>query len=246
MEREHLWLRKHYRSAPTDGPAAKRTKFADIHRRLSSAFPNRTFNATSVSDAIRSVFPHTLSKIAGKSRQKHIFGIEEVFSESSVASGLHTDCDQLTRERELLERIRLLEERVAELEKEKTFSPIQLSSEFLSLVTPEHATYHGPDTISHFETFNIDTVIAEMYQCAPNLYQLLLSLGKTVPSGSHLEAVRVATALSILLKSHSTKVLGVQLLVTLMLLARSTSRQVKHLHYTIYNDVNPTLLLLHA
>ena len=245
-DEETQWLRKHYNPAPTDGPAAKKIKFGDIHQRLSSEFPNSNFDVTSVSAAIKSLFPHTLSKAAGKSRQKHIFGLEEA---SSEASGSNSDTNirlQLTREREekqqLQARVQLLEERVEQLEKEKYFSPSQLSSEFLSLLTPQHAIYHGPDSITHFETFSIDAIIAEMLQCAPNLYQLLQSLGKSTPSegdGSRLEEVRVATSLSILLKSRSTKVLGVQLLLTLMLLARLTSRQVKVWYmymymYTIY------------
>ena len=64
-DKETQWLRKHYNPAPTDGPAAKKIKFGDIHQRLSSEFPNGNFNATCVSDAIKSSFPHTLSKAEG-------------------------------------------------------------------------------------------------------------------------------------------------------------------------------------
>ena len=240
-DKETQWLRKHYNPAPTDGPAAKKIKFGDIHQRLSSEFPNRNFNATCVSDAIKSIFPHTLSKAAGKSRQKHIFGLEEASSEGAGSTSDTNLRDQLTREREekqqLQVRVRLLEERVEQLEKEKYFSPSQLTSEFLSILTPQHAIYHGPDSITHFETFSIDGIIAEMLQCAPNLYELLQSLRQSTPSegdGSRLDEVRVATSLSILLKSRSRKVLGVQLLLTLMLLARSTSRQVKVWHMYMY------------
>ena len=134
-------------------------------------------------------------------------------------------------------RVQLLEERVAQLEKERSQSllPSQLSSEFLSLLTPEHATCHGPNTITHFETFSIESIIAETLQCAPNLYQLLQSLGQSTPTeqdGLQLEEVRVATSLSIILKSRSIRSLGVQLLLTLMLLARSTSSQVKYYYST--------------
>lgn len=155
---------------------------------------------------------------------------------------------QLTREKEekqqLLDKVQLLEERIIQLEQEKSRGTPQLSSEFLSLLQPVHAVYHGPDSIAHFESFSIDAIISEFQQLAPNLYELLKSLGGGASAandsdGMQLEEVRVATSLSILLKCRSVKLLGVQLLLTLMLLARATSRQVhcvrtvimcKHMH----------------
>ena len=53
---ENQWLKKHYRPAPPDGPAAKEIKIFGIHKQLSFAFPNRSFEATKVSDAIKRVF----------------------------------------------------------------------------------------------------------------------------------------------------------------------------------------------
>ena len=113
MESEQKqWSRKHYCPAPTDGPDAKKIKFSDIQQQLSAEFPNRSFNVTSVSDAIKTVFPHTLRKAAGKFQQKHILGLAEASSGSSGASGdtdIHT---QLAKEREeeheLLQRVQLL------------------------------------------------------------------------------------------------------------------------------------------
>ena len=71
----------------------------------------------------------------------------------------------------------------------------------------------------------MDTIIDKFVTYAPNLYDLLKSLGgatPTEPNDMQLQEVRVATSLSVLLKSRSVKVLGVQLLITLMLLARAT------------------------
>ena len=185
---EQKWLRKHYHPAPSDGPAAKRTKFSDIQQQLTSKFPNKTFNSTNVSAAIKSVFPHALSKPVGKSRQKYVFGLEKA---------AEADDSFTLDEKQLLEQIRVLEERVEQLEKEKSSSSSsQLSCEFLSLLKPEHAVYHGPDNIIHFKSFNVDTVIAEMCDFAPNLYGLLKSMGKgtSTNDGTQLEDVRVATA----------------------------------------------------
>lgn len=96
-----------------------------------------------------------------------------------------------------------------------------------SLLNPSNAVYHGQDSITHFESLSIDGVIAEFMQHAPNLYQLFKLLCQNNPTEETDQAqLRVATSLGILLKCHSTKVLGSQLLLTMMLLARATSRQV--------------------
>ena len=240
------WLRKRYRPAPTDGPSAKKIKFSDIQKQLESEFPNRSFPASSISEEIKSIFPNSHSKAAGKSRQKHIFGLEEITGDPS---GVGCDSDtalQLVTEREekqqLLDKVQHLEERVLQLEQEKFDGASQLSSELLSLLQPVHAAYHGPDSITHFESFSFDVIVDEFQQLAPNLYELFKSLGGGVSTDNDVTEVRVATSLSILLKCRSAKVLGVQLLLTLMLLARATSRQVKlhlrnikvHVHLYMY------------
>ena len=143
-----------------------------------------------------------------------IFGLEKA---AEADDSLTLDAKQL------LEQIQVFEEMVEQLEKEKSSSSSSpLSCEFLFVLKRERAVYHGPDNIIHFESFNVDAVIAEMRVFAPNLYGLLKSMGTSTNDGT--EEVRVATSLDILLKSRSVKVLGVQLLIALMLLARSTDR----------------------
>ena len=96
-------------------------------------------------------------------------------------------------------------------------------------------------TLSHFTDFNMDRLLAEISEQAPNLLTLLTSLSQSPQAeeaidGDH--AVRVAMSVSILLKCRSVRVLGVQLLITLMLLARATSRQVKeNAHTCIYRYI---------
>jgi len=165
------------------------------------------------------VFPGTLSKAAGKPRQKHIFGLENITGESPGQSASDTDSDirvRLAREREekqkLLDRVRILEERVLQLEQEVSthVNPVSLSSELLSLLKSDYAAYHGPDSINHFESFSMNTIIDEFVTHAPNLYDLLKSLGgaePTEPNDMQLQEVRAATSLSVLLKSHSVKFL---------------------------------------
>lgn len=52
---ESQWLKKHYRPALVDGPAAKKVKFSDIQKQLESEFPDKSFMAY-VSEEKRELF----------------------------------------------------------------------------------------------------------------------------------------------------------------------------------------------
>jgi len=150
---EEQWLGKRYKSAPSDGPNAKKMKFEVIQKQLASQFPSKDLSAVTTSRLIRSIFPNTHSKAAGKSRQKHIFGLEEATEDQPPSSsGMTTNMDlrtELTKKREekqqLLHRVQLLE-KVEQLEQKKCLSPSELSSEMNSLLNPSNAVYHGPNT----------------------------------------------------------------------------------------------------
>ena len=161
--------------------------------------------------------------MAGKSRTKHIFSLEEIpdcpsSSAACVASNL-----RITLEREREEKKQLqckIDELEAKLAQREHISQSLISSELDGLVDPKITVYHGPDTLSHFRDFDIDRVLAEFSEQAPNLFTLLTFLGQG-PRTEAIDddhAVRVAMTMSILLKCRSVRVLGVQLLVTLMLL----------------------------
>ena len=68
------WLRTQFSAAPTEGPASKKVKFSDVHQELETELEQK-FSTNAVSQAIKGAFPLLYSKPAGKSRQKHVFGI---------------------------------------------------------------------------------------------------------------------------------------------------------------------------
>lgn len=219
MESEvQKWLRERYRPAPSDGPQAKNMKFGDVHHDLSTRFTPTSFNAKMVSQEIKTAFPNTYSKAVGSGRIKHVFGIERVAPSDLPSTSGHVEA--------LEQRVRQLEERVRELEQ-----PSQLSLEMNNLLTPNISLYHGPNTIENFEAFSIDSLVSELSKFAPHLYELFQTLGQTARHTNDNQAesddVMAVMSLCTLLKCRSQKVLGVQLLITLMLLARSTNKQVR-------------------
>lgn len=121
--------------------------------------------------------------------------------------------DQIALNAELQECIKQLEKEIDELRE----YPRSLVSQVDQLVSPSHAVNHGPNTIDNFEHFAIDKITKEFEQYAPDVFKLLTEIDVDD---------KVVTAMSALVKFHSRKSFGLQVLTSFMLLSRGTSRQV--------------------
>ena len=89
---------------------------------------------------------------------------------------------------------------------------------------------HGPDTVERFEQFSMSAVISELQSNCPELYKLVQQLGSTqrnARDGARPdEELKAVMALCTLLNARSARTKGLQLMVSLMLVARATGRQV--------------------
>ena len=170
------WLRERYRSAPSEGPLAKKMKFGDLQDALSTHFSLTVFNPRSVSAEIKYAFPNTFSKAVGKGQLKYVFGIEKVDSES--LSSLPSTSKSPEHEALKL-KVRQLEERVQELERELEQPRTKFSHELNSLLAPNHSVYHGPNDITNFDSFSMESIVAEFTKLAPKLFELFQTLGQT-------------------------------------------------------------------
>ena len=221
-------LKKRYRPAPSEGPLCKKVKFDDIRHDLSEQFPS--LSSKMISEAIHSAFPETYTKKHGHRRLTYVFGLEHTCTLSpddqapstpgpSFRAEALTLGDQIALNAQLQERIKQLEKEVDELKQ----YPRSLVSQVDHLVSPSHAVYHGPNTIDNFEHFSIDKITKEFEQYAPDVFKLLTEIGDSTEGDVD---VKVVTAMTVLVKLHSRKALGLQLLTSFMLLSRGTSRQV--------------------
>ena len=103
-----------------------------------------------------------------------------------------------------------------------------------SLLNPNMLAYHGPDTIAHLQGFSIDSIIEEFTTKAPDVMDLIRQLGNcgrfegTDSDDEKVRAatLRTATSLCAILKCRSTKVLGLQLFLSIMLIVRAAHKQV--------------------
>ena len=116
-----------------------------------------------------------------------------------------------------------------------TISLSMLNNQIRNLTSPSTLLSHGPDTPEQLEKFTLNAVIAEVRVLAPDLLSLFCTLGETERNanekqGLMTEDIMALCSLCILLNAWSMRVKGLQLMISMMLTARGTSKQV---HYAL-------------
>ena len=220
------WLKRRFKDAAVSGPHCKRVKFSDIVDEAAMELPPAVSNCA-LSQAIREGFPESESKRVGDKRHTYIYGIER---DEDPQSPLEI---ALKRNRELEREVDQLQQKVTQLESHQ-----KLDDQMQSLLRPDMLCYHGPDTIGHLEGFSLDSLIAECTSNAPDVMELLQQLGncgrhnddQEEDEHTQISTIRSTTALCTLLKCRSAKVLGLQLYITIMLIARATNKQVRKVY----------------
>lgn len=230
------WLRSQYEEVPQDCPVAKRVKLSDIHHQLEEKYDTK-HNHHEVASILQRAFPHSNSKVAGKSRTKHIFGIQPVVhltEPSSDEPSIESLSEQLAQERkknaQLHERVQCLEAKVQEL---KSTSPPHLITK-MDTLSPRCLAVSGPDSYEHFCEFTLERMVHELQEMVPDLYSFFMKLGDVSrridldgASQEHtIRGVKALSSLCTLLNARSNRVNGLQLLLSMMLIARSTNKQV--------------------
>ena len=227
MDSEEVrYLKGRYREDPS---AEKKVKFSDIEDDLMQNFPSTLYNAQKVSQVIAQAFPQAVSKRHGKKRHKFLFGIDVRPTQECEQPSVHA---LMAENRELKARVQELEARVVELEKQVKFME-ELDVQMHRALHTSNAIFHGPNNIENFENFSLNIGIEKLRKHAPDVLSLFSALARIdhhdeEQDTARLSQVRVVTALCTLLKGRSTKVLGVQLFITFMLVARAISKQVRY------------------
>ena len=238
MEKEaelRTWLKRLYREAPASGPDAKRVKFSHVKDELCRC-PSMSVSTQLLSRAISAQFPNAETKQLGKARQSYVLGVDRMCDEEKPSTSITSRSTNSSQEiAELQRQICLLQKKVDELkQQQQSTKTSQLNEQMSQLLCPDFSVFHGPNTIDHFHQFSVDAVIAELQSNAPAELFTVLGQSSRHSEADHLaklSQLRVMSSLTTLLKCRSVQALGVQLLLTFMLIARSTSKQV----YTKYN-----------
>ena len=245
---ETSWLKSVFRETEysIDCPQPKQMKFSEVSVELHTRFPEQTYSAYEVSRLIREAFPHTESKACGKSRQKHILGLERIPSAPSDSSFTESQCStsepvshttgHTSSYSDLLIENQQLKARIRELERTSATS---LCCQADRVISHKSALTHGPNSFDSFHEFNFKAIVAELQSHAPDLYHLYMILGDTTRNQEKeevtMEEVKAVASMCSLINARSARMKGLQLLVSMMLVARATSRQV-HLLCYVYSQ----------
>ena len=240
---EAAWLKSvfHETEYISDSPHPKRMKFSDISAELHSHFPQRKYTTNEVSRLVRETFPSTESKPCGKSRQKQILGLERIptmsMGQSEPSTALVSQCSisdasQTPSYSDLLIENQRLKARIQELERTSTSS---LCCQADEVICHKSAVSQGPNSLSTFYELDFDSIVSELKSRAPDLYHFYMALGDTsrnqVKDEVTTEEVKAVASMCSLLNARSARMKGLQLLVSMMLVARATSKQVLSVIY---------------
>lgn len=222
---EATWLKSVFQETEIDQPQPKRVKFSELSSELHAHFPEKTYSAYELSRLVHQVFPHTESKACGKSRQKHLMGLERIPPESSTSEVKCTSSLGASYSDLLLEN-QQLKDQIQELERTSVTS---LCCQADKVISRKSTVTQGPNSIDSFQQLDFDTIVAELQSHAPDLYNLYMTLGDTTRNREDVssEEVKVVASMCSLLNARSARVKGLQLLVSMMLVARATNRQVQ-------------------
>lgn len=183
-------------------------------------------------------FPSVQHKRMTKSGVKSTFlvGVSMATSTPSSSSSSLPDNER----QQLLRSISELEQEVACLKLEvlnlKTSQHLVDQAEKALSLAPNSSK--GPDSHDRLPDFNIDTIINELTECSPQLYQVFQMVGDTArssikagDSNLSVEQMKTIMALCTVLNARSNRFKGMQLLLSFMLIARGTSKQVNVIYH---------------
>ena len=129
----------------------------------------------------------------------------------------------------LLLEIQALKDRINELERSASSTAL-LCSQADAVAHHTLAVANGPSCLDNFHKFDLDSIVTELQSLAPDLYKLYMTIGDVKRNAKDeevtTEEIKAVTSLCSLLNARSARTKGLQLLISMMLVARATSRQV--------------------
>ena len=236
--RKHHRLKQQLIATPVEGNSTRRVRFTVLHEMLQSQYPSSRISAIEAKKTIQEAFPHVESKRSTHQKSTYIVGVELRPAPASVTSPPKAEAREpgpTCSQKELIERIQVLEGRVRELESSRndtiTGFRNHLAMEADQVISYNEQVFHGPDSTDNLAKFSLDTLVDELRSQAPSLYGLLQEVGHTSRNHSATEGIcteelKTVTSMCVLLNARTNRCNGMQLLMSLMLIVRATNKQV--------------------
>ena len=193
-----------------------------------STSPGTAITPIEANKILAETFPSVLHKRMTRGGVKSTFLVGV-----SMATSMHSTSSSSTdqEKQQLMQRISELEEEVAQQKLEisslkKCEHLVDQAENAMSLAP---ISSNGPD----LSDFSVDTIIGELSECSPDLYQVFQLVGNTARSSNKygelnlsVEEMKVVMSLCTILNARCNRFNGMQLLLSFMLIARGTSKQV--------------------
>ena len=218
-------LRAQLKPTPVSGPGTKSINLQTLQHMLMERFAPDDISLIEVTRIVNEAFLFTQHKRMLKDGVKYtyIVGIDMATQPCAQSAPPATDEKQ-----QLLRRIQELEQQVEELKSCK-----QLIDESEKVLAVAVSSSSGPNTLSRLSEFSLDSIVADLDTNSPILFQLFHKVGDTArnqrcvgDSSFCVEEMKAIMSLCTLLNARSNRFKGMQLLLSLMLVARGTGKQV--------------------
>ena len=143
----------------------------------------------------------------------------------------------------LTERVHKLEQELQSIRQASATSSTVIKDEFILLLREGGVLCCGPNSLEHLDSFSLADVIRDIRRLAPNLYTLFCDLGDTDRNArlgdeiitTH-EEIKALTSICVLANARSRRIKGVQLFLSIMLVARAVNKQVCWIQTLLWCD----------
>ena len=156
---------------------------------------------------------------------------QKLEQQQSLSSEAAAEFQHEREKREALEcEVSALKQRLEQQPRSQDEYKQMLVSEIDRVLWSKQSLVHGPDTVTHFDEFSMVSIVSELKAVCPEVYHLIQELGNTqrhaIEGDIPTEELKGVMAVCTLLNARSARVKGLQLMISLMLIARGAGRQV--------------------
>ena len=225
---------------------------AEVRGLLARFFPHSPSSAVEVTKLIRLAFPSCESQRDTKGLKETFYiGVERYMASLGSPTSLEAQLSIKDAQIEMLTaRVQELEMKVHRqqqslMAQQSTSSSLLYKDELLSLVSSSRMIADGPITTEGLHGFSLSSLIAEVREIAPSFFSLLCDLGDVRRNADDEDSltqneIKTLVSLCVLANARSRQTKGLQLFISLMLIARAVNKQV-HISIRVYVQGIPAL-----
>ena len=245
-------LKQNFREGPKTGPHVASVRSAEVRGLLAQVFPHSPSSAVEVTKLMRLAFPACESQRDTKGQKETFYvGVERLMASqlfSTATTSLEVQLSYKDAEIEMLRaRVQELEGQVhnqqqSPMAQQAVGSLSLYKDELQSLVSSSRMISDGPVTTEGLDSFSLSGLITEVRQIAPSFFSLLCDLGDVRRNADEADTLtqnelKALMSLCVLANARSRQTKGVQLFISLMLIARAVNKQV-HIIINVYVHVH--------